>query len=336
MKAQCVINQDVWASANYTLYLSRDAGDSFSKVAEVPGPFWARLLGKFRLFERSLRLGIKSIRVLKSGTILAIAGGKIIRGQGDKFSVVHSFQNGLGPAREGWCEDGEGNCYAGEYFLNNRRKYSVNLLKSTDDGQTWRVIHSLSGIRHIHCVQYDPFENKIWMGTGDRDDESYIAFSGDGGMSWLKIGSGDQIFRAVSLIFTEDAVYWGTDIPTRQNNIYKYHRRSQQLERLTAVDGTVHSAAILGNGIKVISTAAEGNSEGKNPEWDQKAHIWASQDGTSWEDIISWSKDSWPYVMGYGRVIFAQEQAGDDLYFTTESLKSMDGAMTHARLTIAE
>jgi hypothetical protein len=334
MTIQYVNNQEVLTSSNYSLYVSKDEGESFNKVIELRVPFWSRILGKFRLSARGLRLGIRSLRILKSGTILAIADRKIFRGREGKFDVVYSFKKGFGPLREGWCEDDEGSCYLAEYFLNNKRNTVSDLLKSSDDGQSWRVIRSLRNIRHIHCVQYDPFGKRIWLGTGDREKESSISFSEDRGESWTKIGSGDQMFRAVSLLFTEDYVYWGTDAPTRQNYIYRYGRDGGQIERLTAVDGPVHYSTILGNGIKLFATAAEGNSEGKNPERDRKAHIWASQDGTHWEDIASWEKDFWPYILGFGLVLFVHGQRRDNLYFTTQSLKGVDGMLFHAKLSV--
>lgn len=336
MTVHWVDDEEIWASSNYTLYRSKGGGITFNKMVDLEVPSLMRWLGKFRLTTRALRLGIRSLRKLSSETILVVAGRRLFRLKDGKPEVVYSFRKGVGPLREGWCEDNKGNCYLAEYFLNNKRDTAADLLKSTDDGRSWRAIRSLHDIRHIHCVQYDPFSQRIWMGTGDRDEESSISFSEDGGESWTVIGSGDQMFRAVSLLFTEDYIYWGTDVPTRQNYIYRYSRKSGEIEKLAAVDGTVHYSAILGNGVKLFATVAEGNSEGKNPEWDRKAHIWASQDGTHWEDIISWQKDFWPYILGYGMVLLAHGQCGDNLYFTTQSLKKVDGMLTHARLIVED
>jgi hypothetical protein len=327
-------DEEIWTSSNYTIYRSKDEGDTFDKVADLPVSFAMQILGRFRLPSRAFRLGIRSLKKLGSGTVLIIASRKIFRLRDGKFEVVHSFQRGLGPLREGWCEDEKGNSYLGEYFLNNKRDASVRLLKSTDDGRSWETIRSLQHIRHIHCVQYDSFSGRIWMGTGDRDEESSISFSEDEGKTWTEIGSGDQMFRAVSLLFTKDHVYWGSDVPTRQNYIYRYGRKSGEIEKLAAVDGPVHYSAILENGIKLFATTAEGDSEGKSAEWDKKAHIWASENGTLWEDLISWEKDQWPYILGFGRVLFPHGQYKDNLYFTTQCLKKVDNMLIKAKLLV--
>ena len=332
MTVHWVDGEEVWASSNYTLYTSKDGGNSFNKVTDLKVPLLIWIPGRFRLPSRALRLGIRSLRKLRSGSILVIADRKIFRLKDNEIKVVHSFKRGHGPLREGWCEDEKGSCYLGEYFLNNKRDAPVNLLKSEDNGQSWRIIRSLSNIRHIHCVQYDPYSKRIWLGTGDRDNESSISFSEDEGKSWVEIGSGDQMFRAVSLLFTEHHVYWGSDAPTRQNYIYRYVRKSGEIERLAAVDGPVNYSTILGNGIKLFATNNEGSSEGESAEWDKKAHIWASEDGMHWEDLISWEKDIWPYILGFGRVYFAHGRYGNNVYFTTEALKEVDGMLIQAKI----
>jgi len=329
------IEQDeILTSSNYTIYNSRDEGITFNKVADLKVPFLTQMLARFRLFDRGLRLGIRSLKKLNSRTILAIANRKIFRLKEDQVKIVHSFKNGFGPLREGWCEDDKGDCYLGEYLLNNRRKSPVNLFKSIDDGRSWEIIHSFTNIRHIHCVQYDPFSKRSWLGTGDEDQESSISFSEDEGKTWTQIGSGDQMFRAVSLLFTEDHVYWGSDTQTIQNYLYRYVRKSGEIERIVAVDGPVFYSTILANGIKLFATTAEGiDTVGKSAEWNRKeAHIWASKDGTQWEDIESWEKDFLPYILGYGRVLFACGNYGDNLYLTTEALKNVDGMLIHCKI----
>lgn len=332
MTVHWVDQKEIWASRNYTLYISKDEGFTFSKFANLEVPFMVSMLGKSKLITRALRLGIRDLRKLRSGTILVIANKKIYRLNNGEFEAVHFFRKGLNPSRDGWCEDNKGNCYLAEYFLNNKRDSPSELLKSTDDGQSWKVIRSFQGIRHIHCVQYDPFSQKIWLGTGDKDNESHILFSEDEGKTWTEIGGGDQKYRTLSLLFTEDHIYWGSDAPTRQNYIYRYGRKSRKIERLVAVDGPIHYSATLENGTKLFATTAEGNSEGKSAEWDRKAHIWASENGTTWQDLVSWEKDFWPGILGFGRVLFAHGQLGSNVYFTTQSLKKADNVLFCAKL----
>ena len=328
MVVHCIKDDEIWTSSNYTLYQSKDEGTTFNKMSDLPVLFIIPILTRLPLFTRVFRrFGIRTIMQLKSGTILIVANRKLLRFTQHKYEVVYRFSRGFGPMREGWCEDDEDNCFIGEYFLNERRNTHVDLLKSTNDGQSWKTVYSFNNIRHIHFVQYDPYNQKIWLGTGDTDDESAIWLSHTKGETWTKIVSGDQRFRAVSLLFTQDHVYWGSDAPTRQNYIYRYHRSSGEIEQLAAVNGPVYYSTILKNGIKIFTTTAEGNSEGKSVTWDNKAHIWASEDGVCWEDLIHWEKDLYPHIFGYGSVLLPHGQPSDTLFFTPQCLRKVDNIL---------
>jgi hypothetical protein len=172
------------------------------------------------------------------------------------------------------------------------------------------------------------------MSTGDRDQESNIFFSEDEGMSWVPIGSGDQQFRAVSLLFTRDCVYWGSDAPTRQNYIYRFIRRSGEIQRLAAVNGPVHCSFMTENGILLFGTTAEGDSEGKSAAWDKKAHIWGSKDGLEWEDLVSWQKDRMPYeLFGYGRIFFTSGYSRENnIHISPQAVKGYDNVVIHAKI----
>lgn len=326
-----VDGDELWVSSEYTVCRSDDSGESFQKVVDLPVFFLWDLAGRCRLTSRGLRLGVRSLRKLNSGTVLAVADRKIFRFSGERLDTVHQFRRGIGPLREGWCQDDGGNIYLGEYFLNRKRE-PVTLLKSENDGKSWRIIHTFSDIRHIHCVQYDPFAGRVWVGTGDADSESRLLFSPDRGATWTNIGSGDQRFRAVSLLFTSDYVYWGTDAPSRQNHIYRYSRQSGVVTAVVEIGGPVHYSAISGNGLLVFATTAEGKSEGRSGAWDNKAHLWASDNGTDWQDIAGWGKDGLPYILGYGRILFAHGQYRDKLFFTPQCVKQVDSKLVQARI----
>lgn len=330
---QYVDNNEIWASSNHTIFRSTIGVNDFKKFCSLPVPFYSRFAGSSNLLSRSLRLGVKSILKLKDGTILAIANKKIFRIKNGELSVVHSFDKGSGPLRKGWCEDNNGNCYFGEYFLNNKRNSSVKLFKSSDNGKKWDSIQAFENIRHVHALQFDPFSGNLWLCTGDRDDESSIMFSEDEGDSWVPIASGKQIFRTVSLLFTKKHVYWGTDAPSKQNYICRYSRDNGAIDKLAPVDGPVHYSINVGNQFKLFSTAVEGNSEGNSMEWDKDAHIWASMDANRWNSIIDWKKDSWPYILGYGKILFPNGQNNtNDLYLTPQALKTVDTMLIHAKL----
>ena len=218
--------------------------------------------------------------------------------------------------------------------MNWYRQVPVKLIKSDDDGQSWEELYSFTNIRHIHFVQYDPYSNGVWVGTGDRDDESALYFSKDRGETFVAILSGDQKYRAVSLIFTPDYIYWGSDIPTRQNYIYRLNRKTGEVEALAEVGGTAMYSAVLQNGILLFATNAEGQSEGKSSLPNNEAQIWASINGTSWENIASWRKDRLPYKIGFGTIFFPRGQLDDVVYFSAQALHGIGGKLIKAQIMI--
>jgi len=315
----------ILASSGYTLCISEDLGNTFKKVIELDFPVVMKIASHSRLLSRAFRLGVRTLLKLNSGAILAVASGRVFRICNDKIESLFVFSKGVGPLRGGLCQDDKGNIYIGEYFMNNEHRYPVNLFKSEDDGKSWTKILSLKDVRHIHFVQFDPYERKVWVGTGDNDLESRIIVSEDYGKSWRVIGCNDQKFRAVSLLFTDEYVYWGTDTPAKQSYIYRYRRRDGKIERLVPVSGPVYYSAKLDDRILLFSTGAEGKSEGLSAAWDNYAHIWASRDGLEWQDVGRWEKDGLPYLFGYGRVLFPSGNLRNRLAFTTECVKDADG-----------
>ena len=322
-EALWVNDKELWTSVNYIIYYTEAWDSEPQKIANLKTPFLTKELSKLRLATRALRLGVRSFLRLRSGTIIVVANKRLFRLNDNKLSIVYRFDRGIGPLRNGLCEDQKGNLYAGEYFLNNDRAYTVKLLKSMDDGKTWDVIQRMKGIRHIHAVQFDPYEGKLWMATGDRDEESRILFSEDEGASWKELASGSQKFRTVSFLFTDNYIYWGTDAPTIQNHIFRYGRNSKKIEKVANVNGPVYSSATTRNGVLLFSTGNEGKSEGRTAEWDRTARIWASKDGTRWQDLMRWDKDRWPYIFGFGRILFARGSS-ENIVFTTQCLKGVD------------
>lgn len=334
-QAQWVDNEEVWYSSNFSIYHADSWASEPQKIANLESPFYIMALSKSRLAARAFRLGVRSFLRLSNGTILIVANKTIFRLKDNNLSKVYTLERGVGPLRNGLCEDAKGNVYAGEYFLNNNRSNQVNLLKSKDNGKTWEVIQRMNGIRHIHAVQFDPFEEILWMATGDRDKESYILYSDDEGLSWKELASGSQKYRTVSLLFTDSHIYWGTDAPTIQNSIFRYCRRSNEIEKVADVNGPVYYSTNTNDGVLIFSTGNEGKSEGSTMEWDNTARIWASRDGEHWQDLARWEKDRWPYVLGFGRAIFARGSS-NYIAFTTQCVKGLDETTFIGEVTYGE
>jgi hypothetical protein len=282
-----------WGSRGYCVYKSTD-GLEFEKAFKLPSGDLISWLGN----SRSIRAltghnEICEIYPLKSGTILAFSGGYIWRSVsgGNTFQKVHKLRHfgpgiGRGVMPQGMTEDDHGAFYYGEYFRNEQRG-PVFVYRSLDDGRSWEGIYRFTSgeIRHIHSLQMDPYSKSLWITTGDNDQECMIGYfieKGEG-VTLYKVGSGSQKWRAVSLLFTEDEVFWGTDSPENQNYIYRLEKKNinskQCCQQVCAVDGPIYYSTRLCDGTLIMARTVEGSGEG---EWDKLVSLWLSKDGEQW------------------------------------------------------
>ena len=327
-----VKNNMIWASRSYTLFESPDCGAVWYKRISLPVSLTKKLISKFEILSRLFRTGIQNIVLLPSGNLLIIADGVFYRFEfkSNELKKVHKLRYGRRPLKSGICIDKNQNIYYGEYWLNPDRK-EVKIYKSMDDGITWQPVFTFKrgSIRHIHGLQYDPFTGWIWIATGDLDHECKIGFSEDEGLNFNYIGYGSELWRAVTLIFTEKYVFWATDGEREQNYICRWKRPNGPVEKLFSINGPVYNAIYLKNRSILFATGVEKALT----EWDNYCRIWGSIDDRDWQEIIKWEKDVWPPIFGYGTVFFATGQDKEDyFYFTAQALKNIHGYSFKAQI----
>jgi hypothetical protein len=101
--------------------------------------------------------------------------------------------------------------YFGEYICS--KKSEIKIVRISKDLQEVDVVYRFKDhpIQHVHGVFYDQFLNRLWVTTGDNNEECGIFYTDDEFLTVHKLGGGDQSWRAVSLIPMEDRLVWGSD-----------------------------------------------------------------------------------------------------------------------------
>lgn len=234
---------------------------------------------------------------------------------------LHRMPNGRRVLRRGWCETEQGEILVGEYWSNPDRE-PVRIF-AVVDGRHREVHTFLSGeIRHIHALEYDPFDGGVWFTTGDRDDECLIGRLDEEFSLARIVGQGAQRWRAVSLAFYADAVYWGSDNHDGANSIWRFDRSSREITKQGEVVGPVYYNVTLPNHI-VFSTAME-KGEGSQ---DGFARLYALDLASGRiEEIRRERKDRLsPKWFGYGLFEFAEGSLGDNRFWV--SAKGLDGGL---------
>jgi hypothetical protein len=141
---------------------------------------------------------------------------------------VRSLRHGI----DYWWEEesNTGYLYGGEYSADPNHRHSVYRGSFVPDREAkWDQILAFASlaewerdwsirdaVRHIHVVSVDPYTGHVWVGTGDANVHSRIIYSDDRGENFRLVGMGEQVWRTLSIWFTEHYVYWNMDTEKNQ------------------------------------------------------------------------------------------------------------------------
>lgn len=293
------------------LYRSVDGGASWRKFLTLPRSAKERIKGITELSRRLFRQHISHVAETEGGIVI-IAARRIFayRIIGDRPTLA-AVTPLVGSRPLVLCDAGQW-LYYGEYRSNAERS-PVRIFGSDDGGITWSAVHTFKAVRHIHGVFKDPYAGALWVTTGDDDAEAAIWVSDDGLATCRRVVSGSQQARAITLLFREDAVYFGTDTPREQNFICRLDRASESVTTLQQVEGSVFHGCTTSQGL-FLSTACEPNLVNSA----RHVSVWGSRDGQVWQQLAVFPKDIWHLkLFQYGQIFFARgQQDSDDLWVT--------------------
>lgn len=306
-------------------YLLKDGQNKY----KVKGKY--ALPSRIALTRRFLRAEITGLYALANGDCIAIAKkGLFLQKKGSKtFEKCFAMPRGSKPLN--LCFAPSGNIYFGEYFQ-NMEKQAVNIYCSKDNAQTWNIAYTFEAgnINHIHGLFFDKYTDRIWVATGDREDECIIGYTEDEFKSFVEVFRGGQEYRTCQLFFYKDFIVFGTDTQYEQNVIKKFDRKTLEITELQKVQGSVIKGGQVGD-VAFISTTVEPSKVNK----DKYAHLWVTKDGLHWEERYKAKKDCWPSIFQFGTFEFPQYYGIDKLerlYFSGRALKGLDGKSTYISL----
>lgn len=330
MKLQSIHNGRLYASIGRTVLGARELG-SFETVGKLPNPYagigalryslvmsqpWKSLIGWVVGAYQTT-----NVWPITDETMLATAGRLLFVSSDGGTSWQTSRRlpssSGLvGVLPTGVCVH-NGDIYLGEYPLDN--DVTPRVLRSTDAGRTWTTALELADVRHVHSVQTDPYTDDLWITTGDTDLECRIGRFREG--RFEIVGSGDQRWRAVELVFTPSSIIWGMDcVYADRNHVFRLDR--DELERtntgpesvVTVPNSVYFGASLTVNGTLwvVLSTAVESGGDSTAPDkrstdTSRKAMVIAStltSEFTDWYEITNYRKRCRPvgYINYGGRL----------------------------------
>ena len=309
-------------------YLIKQSSGAISRIHDKKYFYLSRL----ELTRRLIRAEITSLYSLNNGDSLAVAKrGLFLQKRGSNcFEKIFTMPRGSKPLN--LCFTPSGNIYFGEYFQNMDKK-AVNIYCSKDNARTWHVAYTFEegNINHIHGLFLDPYTSRIWVATGDRDNECIIGYTEDEFKTFTEVFRGGQEYRTCQLFFYKDFIVFGTDTQYEQNVIKKFERKTLEITALQKVQGSVIKGGQVGD-VAFISTTVEPSKVNT----DKYAHLWVTKDGIHWEERYKAKKDWLPATLfQFGTFEFPQYygiEKLDRLYFSGRALKGLGGKTTYIDL----
>jgi hypothetical protein len=321
---------NLMATRGMLIYQLNKGDNRFIKVAHVPTGFSLFWLRNFTII-RKLTIRPECIEITKAanGAICALSAGRIWyrSAEGGNFTEALKLSH-YGIKDQGIRNDGivclnDSTIEFGEYYQNPQRT-AVQIYESRNYGKSWKVAYAFAPgqIRHIHALQVDPYTDKKWICTGDLDKESAVSWSADDYHSIQTLGQGDQIWRVCQLVFTEDAVYWGTDTGIESlSGIYRWNKQDKGLSKLLHVNGAVFFATRLRNGTIIMSTDRENMANEK----DDRTRLYIISPGHKIKEIIcgTWNHHKPGFWFKFAMLRFQRDQGGPSLVITCLNQKEI-------------
>lgn len=317
------VSDNYWfASKGYKLYkylLDTKEWIYFSTISDKKNA----VLSGFFLTRRLFRSEITHLYKFTGDNFFCIAKKGIFRLEGKIFRKCFSIKRGSRPMN--LCQDKNGTIYFGEYFANPERN-PVHVYKTNDFGDSWQIayIFSQNSINHIHGIFRDPFTERLWITTGDLDDECMIGYSEDGFQSIIPVYKGKQEYRACVLLYYEDRIIYATDSQYVKNSIKEIDKVTGKITDLCQIKGSGIYGEKLGN-TAFISTTVEPS----HVNTDRNSYLMVSNNGKVWEEVLHFKKDHWhPSLFQFGSMrfpVYDPSVKETNLIVSGRALKGLDG-----------
>lgn len=296
----------------YFLLRSTDGAETWENLGTAAGEGLAALLGSVPYYGRVTRRRIHHIYPLLGDKWLVVLKGSFLF-LDDSFKLIKTMERNTGtqPLRDAVVSQGD-QLFYGEYGLNPERN-RISILELQKDGERSIYDFNRGEIRHIHALQYDSYWQKYWIATGDEDAECLIGVFDSNFKDLEELGGGSQNWRTVSFAFTEDTVFWGTDNPLGDNQVYCFNRSSGEVQPIFAVQGPIYYAKMVNQNV-VFGTTVEDRSKFDGLGFLYVYNLHSKQVFIGYQD----RKDLLhAHIFGYGIYEFPRGSLGGDSFWVS-------------------
>ena len=326
-------NQNIILSRSNKFYLNINKNEF---VFTIPLQWYFFIFSKFRILRRLFRLDKSNVVLNSKKNGVVIIYQKYIYFyclKKKKLNIASKLKNHRNVLHNSIAVSKNG-IFFGEYGP-NRYKTKVPVWASFNDGRNWKIIYNFpsKSIKHIHGIYNDPFENNLWITTGDSNGECYLFKVPNKKFSnIIQYGDGTQKWRAVSLLFKKNYIIWGMDSPLQSSNLQIFNRKTNKLKKGCSFPGPVWYSKTFSDKSAILQTSVEIGDGVKS----NYSSLFYSKDLISWSEICKFKKDIFPKKLyKFGVIAFSDVmQTSKDFLFSAEGLEKIDGKVFSGNISL--
>ena len=281
---------DYILSRRDVLFHSPDLVPPFTPIGRFPLGMLPRLGSRVDPVRRALRASYYNVLRVAENRIVVTFDRSVAALSDGRMRLIEGIDRPFRVLRGASALTSDGSVWMGEY-VRTREPTPVRIYRLPSDGKRLEVVHTFPAdfARHVHGVYVDPLDESLWCLTGDAGDHCKILRSADGVEPFTSVGSGDESWRAVSIQFRDDAVYYATDAEYAANALYRIDRRTGTRDEVARIDGPVYYSHRVGDDLFFAVSAELCPSQ-----VGRSATLLHLDAGDRLTTVASFTKDFWP------------------------------------------
>lgn len=339
-----VVEEYLWISYKKGgIFYHESIGETPVFLGKFPLKWWQKILISNRMTERFSRIEPRSCIKINDKKYLVSFCGAIycIDVESKTILIEHLFRKGMANPL-GFCElkgiEGFDDCIVYGEYIWNTDKGMVSIYARMNGAWEKAFSFSAGTICHIHSIIADATMNRVFILTGDSNEESGIWIAKNNFNEVYPILYGQQKFRSCVAFPMNQGLLYATDSPLESNQLFFASITDNTWTARAVFDlpGPVVYGLKLGSNYVFATTVEPDSSLPKYRYFftrklgkglmDRYSHIIYGNIDDGFKELLKLKKDCYPmWLFQFGNVHFPVTDSCDQLIMYPISLSHFDG-----------